>query len=160
MDSQQLVMPLNHDQWTLDRRQWSRNTLLRAGLFVIVSTLALTASFLGVVGLFTGDVTGWNLRLPFYVLAMALTFVGAIVTFEEALQEAELILEFAVGVAAVSFLLVTFGGEGVAYLVQNPQQVVASHLLFYILAAGLIAAGVVYWTFNHWSDLDLTGRQL
>jgi hypothetical protein len=153
-------MSLSHDRWTLNKGQWSHRTLLQAGLFVVVSTLTLTASFLGVVGLFTGDVTGWNLRLPFYVLVMALAFVGAIVTFEELFHEPDRILEVAVGVATVSFLLVTFGGEGVAYLVQNPQQVVASQLLFYILAAGLIAAGIVYWTLNHWSELELTGAHL
>ena len=153
-------MTLKQEQWSIGTKQWSRNTLLQAGLFVLVSTLALTASFLGVVGLFAGDVTGWNLRLPFYVLVMALAFVGAIVAFEEGHREGRLVLQFAVGIGTVAFLLVTFGGEGVAYLLQNPQQVVSSQLLFYILAAGLIAAGMGYWTLNHWSELELAGPHL
>lgn len=138
---------------SFDRTQWSRNTLARAGLFVVASTVALTASFLGVVGLLTADVTGLNDRLPFYVLAMALAFVGAIITFEEEYREAIHILQFSALTAIAAFLLVTFGGEGVAYLVQNPEQVVASHLLFYILAAGLIGTGLGYWTLHHWSEL-------
>lgn len=153
-------MSLNHERWELSTKQWSGNTLLQAGLFVLVSTLALTASFLGVVGLFTGEVAGWNLRLPFYVLVMALAFVGAIVAFEEGYREARIVLQLAVGVGAGAFLLVTFGGEGVAYLLQNPQQVVGSQLLFYILAAGLITAGIGYWALNHWSELKLTGPHL
>lgn len=153
-------MSLNHEQWKIGNKRWSGNTLLQAGLFVLVSTLALTTSFLGIVGLFTGDVVGWNLRLPFYVLVMALTFVGAIVAFEEEFREARVILQFAVAVGAVAFLLVTLGGEGVAYLLQNPQQVVSSQLLFYIVAAGLIAAGMGYWALNHWSELELAGPHL
>lgn len=142
------------------KRGWSRNALARAALFVVASTIALTASFLGVVGLLSGDVTGLNTRLPFYVLVMALAFVGAIVTFEERFHEAVPIIQFAGIVGGVTFLLVTFGGEGAAFLVQNHQEVVASQLLFYILAAGLIGTGLGYWTLNHWSELKLAGPHL
>lgn len=141
-------------------REWNRDTLARAAAFVVASTIALTASFLGVVGLLTGEVTGLNDRLPFYVLAMALAFVAAVVTLEEEYREATLVLQFSVIVGAVSFLLVSFGGEGVAFLLQNPQEIVASHLLFYILAAGLIATGIGYWALNHWSELSMAGPSL
>lgn len=141
----------------LQRTQWSRNALARAGAFVVVSTVALTASFLGVVGLVSAEVTGIGSRLPFYVLGMALSFVGAIVTFEEEYREAVRILQLAAVVAVSSMLLLTFGGEGIAYLLQNPEEVVASQLLFYILAAGLIGTGIGYWTLNHWSELKWRG---
>jgi hypothetical protein len=150
-------MATSKRQGIVSGRGWSRDALARAGLFVLASTVALTASFLGVVGLLTGEVTGLNNRLPLYVLVMALAFVAAIVTFEEEYREAVLVLQFSVLGAAATFLLVTFGGEGVAYLVQNSQAVVASQLLFYILAAGLIGTGIGYWTLNHWSDLSWTG---
>ena len=153
-------MQTNQRQWTATHRQWNREALARAGAFVVASTVALTASFLGVVGLLTGEVTGLNTRLPFYVLVMALAFVAAVVTFEEGYREASQILLLAVLVAGVSFLLATFGGEGVAFLLQNPQEVVASQLLFYILAAGLIGTGIGYWTLNHWSELTWTGSRL
>ena len=147
-------------QWTTAHRQWSRDALARAALFVLASTVALTASFLGVVGLLSGEVTGLSTRLPFYVLTMALAFVAAIVTFEEEYREATRILVFSVVVAAVTFLLATFGGEGLTFLWQNHQEVVASQLLFYILAAGLIGTGIGYWTLHHWSELTWTGTRL
>jgi predicted neutral ceramidase superfamily lipid hydrolase len=136
----------------LKQNQWGRNELARAGLFVVASTVALTASFLGVVGLLTGAVTGLNDRLPVYVLAMALSFVVVIVALEEEYREPVESLQLSASIAAVTFLLVTFGGEGIAYLLQNSEQVVASQILFYILAAGLIGTGLGYWTLNHWSE--------
>jgi cyanate permease len=137
----------------LKQNQWGRNELARAGLFVVASTIALTASFLGVVGLLSGEVTGLNDRLPVYVLTMALSFVVAIVVLEEEYRQPVESLQLSAFVGSVTFLLVTFGGEGIAYLLQNSEQVVASQILFYILAAGLIATGLGYWTLNHWSEL-------
>jgi hypothetical protein len=141
-------------------RGWSRSALARAGLFVVVSTVALTASFLGVVGLLSGEVTGVSDRLPIYVLVMALAFVTTVVTVEEAYREAAVVLELSVVGAAVTFLLVALGGEGIVFLVRNHQAVVASQLLFYILAAGLIGTGIGYWTLNHWSELSWTQSSL
>lgn len=137
---------------TRTQPQWERTELARAGLFVVASTIALTASFLGVVGLLTTEVTGLNDRLPVYVLAMALSFVVAIVVLEEEYREPLQSLQLSAFAAGVTFLLVTFGGEGVAYLLQNSEEIVASQLLFYILAAGLIGTGLGYWTLNHWSE--------
>lgn len=142
------------------RRRWSRNTLARAGIFVVASTIALTAAFLGVVGLLTGDVTGITERLPFYVLLTAIAFVAAIVTFEEQLRDAQRVLALAVVTGVGTLLLVTFGGEGITYLVQNRQEVVASHLLFYILSAGLIGTGLGYWALNHWPEFLRRGARI
>ncbi|PSP27989.1 hypothetical protein BRC65_03620 [Halobacteriales archaeon QH_2_65_14] len=145
---------------SINQTQWSRNALARAGLFVVASTVALTASFLGVVGLLAGEVSGLSDRLPFYVLVMALSFVAAIITFEEEYRDAVRSLQLSVSLAAATFLLATFGGEGVAFLYQNHEEVVASQLLFYILAAGLIGTGIGYWTLHHWSELKWNGPQL
>ncbi len=153
-------MATSKRQGFTNQREWSQSALARAALFVVASTVALTASFLGVVGLLTGEVGGLNNRLPFYVLVMALAFVAAIVTFEEEFREASVILQFSVGVGAATFLLVTFGGEGLSFLYQNHQEVVASQLLFYITAAGLIATGIGYWALNHWSELSVGGPSL
>ncbi len=135
-------------------RRWGKATLARAGAFVAVSTVALTAAFLGIVGLLTGSVTGITERLPFYVLVTALAFVGAIVLLEESRNEALQVLVIAGVGGLFTFLLVTFGGEGVTFLLQNREEVVASQLLFYILAAGLIGTGLGYWALNHWPELS------
>ncbi len=127
--------------------------LARAGIFVIISTVVLTASFLGVVGLFTDRVSGLSARLPFYVLVMAICFVVAIIGFESVFHEGEQILLLAILGSVVSLLIVTLGGEGVVYLLRHTEQVVASHLLFYILSAGLIGTGLCYWVLQHWAEL-------
>ena len=135
------------------RRQWSQGQMAQAGLFLAVSTLALTASFLGVVALLTGGVTGLERRLPVYVLAMAVAFVAAIVVLETEYVDGTRILKVAGGGGVATLVLVTLGGEGVAYVVQRPNQVLSSQLLFYILAAGLIGTGLGYWVINHWGDV-------
>jgi hypothetical protein len=141
--------------WKLQPR-----TVARAGLFVVLSTVALTASFLGVVGLFSGRVSGLTARLPFYVLVMAICFVVVIIGFDSVLREAQQVLGLAVAVSILALALVTLGGEGIVYLVEYTEQVVASHLLFYILAAGLIGTGLCYWAIRHWAELADTASRL
>jgi vacuolar-type H+-ATPase subunit I/STV1 len=141
-------------------QRWSRNTLAQAGLFVVASTIALTASFLGLVGLLTGGVTGLADRLPFYVLVTAVAFVGAIVILEEEYREGARVLQLSILIAALTFVLATFGGEGASYLYQNRADVITSQLIFYILAAGLIGTGVCYWALRHRAELARASSDL
>ena len=134
-------------------RRWNGSTVAQAGVFVVLSTGMLTASFLGIVALVTGEISGLNTRLPFYVLAMALAFVAAIVTFEEEFRDGQQILQLSVVGALATFIFVTLGGEGIAYLIEHPGEVISSDLLFYILAAGLIGTGIGYWAIQHWGEL-------
>jgi hypothetical protein len=133
--------------------RFNRGALTQAGIFVALSTLALTASFLGLVALVTGTVTGSNTRLPMYVLGTALAFVGAILLFEEEYRAGRRVLETAAAVAVGTLVLLLFGGEGVAYLLQQPDRVASSQSLFYLLAAGLIGTGLGYWGLHHWREV-------
>lgn len=142
------------------QRAFDPQTAARAGAFVVVSTVALTASFLGIVGLFTGRVGGLSARLPYYVLLMAVCFVVTIIAFESVLRQAQQILLGAVGATALALVFVVLGGEGVIYLLQHTEQVVTSHLLFYIMSAGLIGTGLCYWALQHWSELAETASRL
>ena len=144
----------------LGQRDRSVEVLVQAGLFIAVSTLALTAAFLGLVALLTASVTGLDARLPFYALALALAFVGGIITFEAEFRDGRRIFRNAGLAAFVTFLLVGLCGEGVAYLVQRPEQLLSSQLLFYFLAAGLIGTGLGYLGLRHWEDLSRSGRGL
>jgi hypothetical protein len=141
-------------------KRFSRDTLAQAGLFVVASTIALTASFLGIVGLMTGEVTGLTTRLPFYVLLTAIAFVASIVIFEEEYREGAWVLQLSVLLSATTLILATFGGEGMSYLYQNQEQVVTSQLIFYILSAGLIGTGICYWALQHRSELTRAGVKL
>jgi len=78
-----LRVPVQRLSMGTRNKRINRDTVAQAGLFVVGSTIALTASFLGIVGLLTGEVAGLATRLPFYVLATAVAFVGSIIVFEE-----------------------------------------------------------------------------
>ncbi len=141
-------------------RARDRDVLVQAGVFILLSTVALTASFLGLVGLVTGGVTGIENRLPYYVLGLALAFVGAIVGFEREYHDGSVVIRLAALAAAVTFVVVLFAGEGVTFMLQQPETVVSSQSLFYFLAAGLIGTGLGYVGMRHWEDLALGGTKL
>lgn len=140
----------------VSRRQ-SPAFLVRAGALVAGSTLVLTAGFVGLVALATGEATGVTARLPAYVLAMAVTFVATVILLEERRRGGETVLLTAGGLALAGFAVVGFGGEGITYALRYPDRIVASQLLFYFLAAGLIATGLGYWGARHWRELANTG---
>ena len=56
---------------------------------------------------------------------------------------------------SVRTIVLTLGGEGLLHAVRNPGALVTSHLLFYFLAAGMIATGFGYWAINHWQELSI-----
>ena len=136
------------------REHWSGERMAQGGVLLAISTLALTASFLGVVGLVTGGVTGSTDRLPLYVLAMALVFVGSVLHLEGQLRDGERILRASAAIAAGTIVVVGLGGEGIAYVLQHPAEVLTSQLLFYFLAAGLIGTGLGYWALRHWNEIS------
>lgn len=138
-------------------RSPDRARLHRAGALVAVSTLVLTASFVGFVGLTTGAVAGTRSRLPAYVLALAIAFVATLVYFEETGRRYVRSLRPAGCVAVATFLLVGFGGEGVVYVLTAPGEVVGTRLFAYLLSAGLIGSGVGYWGWRNWRALGSGG---
>lgn len=127
-----------------------------AGL-VVVSTVGLTASFIGLVALASGAVDGAVARLPAYVLSMAFTFVGGIVVFEESRHQGRRALWAAGSVAVVAFLVVGLGGEGVVYAIDHPDEVLGSQIFAYLLSAGLMGTGFGYWGWRNWRSLRTTG---
>lgn len=132
----------------------------QAGVFLAVSTLALSVSLLGILGLVTGSVLGLDTRLPFYVLVMATTFVAGVVVLESEFRDGMRALGLSATGAALTLLFVTLAGEGTAFLVQRPQQVVGTNLLFYVLAAGLVGTGLGYWALQQYDDIPTTTSEL
>jgi hypothetical protein len=142
----------------------NRERIARLVGVVAVSTLVLTATFIGVVALLSGGNEEVGTRLPFYVLAMAVGFVGVVVLSEQRYGEradGRSILATASGVALVVFVLVSLAGEGMVFASDNPSEVVLSELFLYFLAAGLIGTGLGYWGLRHWREFTrstATGR--
>lgn len=134
-------------------RQFDREALARAGALVAGCTLVLTASFVGLVALVSGAAVGVVDRLPLYVLGMASAFVGAIVVFEMEGEDGGRVLLIAGALALTTFLVTLLSGEGIVHALRHPGQVIASQLLLYLLAAGMIATGLGYWVGQHWQEL-------
>ena len=129
-----------------------REFLARAGGAVAASTVVLTASFVGVVSFLggaAGDVGG---RLPFYVLTMAVAFAATIFALDDPDADGSRVITATAGVAVACFVLVTLAGEGVVYAVRFPEKVLASNLLVYFAAAGLICTGLAFWALRHWRE--------
>lgn len=135
-----------------------RDVFVRIGVGVVLSTLALTASFVGLLALLTGEAADLGARLPLYVLVMAVVFVAAIVFSELRARDGRVVLLSAGAVAIGSLVLVTLAGEGIVYAAREPDAVIASTLVFYFLAAGLIATGLGYWGARHWREFATARR--
>jgi len=132
---------------------WHREFARRTVGFVFGSSLVLTASFVGVLGLSSGDLTDVMSRLPFYSIGMAIVFVTAIFGLIRYDADGITAMLGAMGIAIVGFVVVALTGEGVLYALRFPDRVFGSQLLLYFLAAGLIGTGLGYWLLSYWRDL-------
>lgn len=119
---------------------------------VVLSTLALTASVVGLVGLADGAVRRTTTRLPIYVTATAAVFIGAVVVFEESRGGVRTLVA-AVAAAVATLFVVGFGGEGVVYALAEPGEVFDLQLLGYLLSAALMGTGVGLWAWRNWASL-------
>ncbi|MEF8853839.1 MAG: hypothetical protein V5A44_09745 [Haloarculaceae archaeon] len=140
----------------------SRNSLFDRGRLVgtgpLVAaiagcTLVLTAVFVGVVALASGQTVGLVGRLPLYVLATAVAFLAVLLVADHDRTHGATTLARAVTAAAVCFVTVTLGTEGVVYTVRYPGTVVGSHLFVYLLSAAVIASGLGYWAARNRRDV-------
>ena len=126
--------------------------LIRVGVLIVIATVFLTASFVGVVGFIGGDISGFGGRVPWYIIAAAITFVAAVVLLEEQGAAGRPIIITAAFFTALIFVVALLGTEGLIHIVTNPQLIVASDVILYFLSAALFAVGVGYWAFNHWRE--------
>lgn len=137
---------------------YRRERMLRLGGVVGGSTLALTMSFFGVIALLSGDAAGAVDRLPLYVFALAATFVGSLVAFEDLRTDAETILEAAALTGVANFVVVALASEGLVYLLRYPGKAVSSQVFLYVISAGMIATGIGFWLANHYDEVDLAAK--
>lgn len=135
----------------------SRARLGRLAAVVGLSTIALTASFVGLVALVTGSVSGTLSRAPLYLLVTATVFVAGVVLFEESRHEGRRALVAATLVAAVTLFVVGFGGEGVVYVLTAPEEAIRSQLFGYVVSAALIGTGIGYWAWRNWERIRPAG---
>lgn len=130
-----------------------RESALRRGrALVIGSSGLLTAALIGIIAVVSSGIEGFGGRVPFYLLASAITFVVLVVGFEEREFDGQTILLSTVGLTAVLGVLVALVGEGLVYTFRHPAAVLTSRLLLYLLATGIVCTGLVYWGLRHWRE--------
>lgn len=129
-----------------------RTFFLRVGAIIAFCTVLLTASFVGVLALVSGDIQNYQARVPYYILVGALTFVGTIVLLEEHGTHGRVIFSTAIVTTVIVLIIVTLAVEGAIFTIEDPEAVFVSQLVIYLLAAGLIGTGIGYWGLNHWRE--------
>ena len=133
-------------------RRWFDGQLKEIATLVAVSTVVLTADFVGLLSLLTGEAAGVGVRFPYYVLLMAVAFVVTIVGLARYDTEGRTVLSAATGVAVLALVVGFLAGEGIVYAVTHREEVLNPGILFYFVAAGLIGTGLSFWTVNYWRD--------
>lgn len=124
----------------------------RAITLVVGSTVLLTMALLGVVAAVTGRLVGYGTRLPVYFLGGAVLFVVLVFQFERREYDGRTTIRSTAGLAVVGTVLLFLIGEGAVYVVSYPGQILASQLVIYLLAVGVVCTGLVYWGLNHWRE--------
>jgi hypothetical protein len=130
-----------------------RQFFLRVTVVVAVATLFLTASFVGLLALLNGDLTGFASRVAWYLTVAAIAFVGNIILLEEQGAAGTSIITTAAIVACLVFAVVSLGVEGFLYTARNPAAVFVSQTILYFFAAALIGSGCGYWAVRHWREV-------
>ena len=126
--------------------------LPRAVAVVGVSTAVVTAAFIGIVALLTGDAVNVTDRLPFYVLLMAVVFTAYVFLIDSRASDGATVIISSVGVGLIGFLVVLLAGEGAVFLLREPDALLASQLIVYLVSAGLVCTGLAYWGLRHWRE--------
>ena len=137
----------------------TRPVLARVGAFVVGSSLALTLAFFGLLAVATGSAAGLSERVPFYVLAAAVTFAAALVGLDRPSWDGRDLLFYSICVAVAAFVLVTLGLEGVVFAINYPGESFASRRFLYLLSLALVATGLGYWGLCHWKEIARSIRR-
>jgi hypothetical protein len=129
----------------VDREELAERAPVVGGLLVVAVALAV-----GAASLIDGPTAGFGVRLPVYVLAGAVVFVGALLTMRNSPQNGSTVLRFATVAGFLGFVVIGLGTEAVVY----GFVVVAPELSVYFASAMIIASGLVYWSVRNWHAVD------
>ena len=125
---------------------------------IVGFSVVLTAGFVGLVALVSGDTSAIGDRVPYYLLATAVAFVVTLKKLDDGRTDGLTVLVATTGIALGAGSLFSLSVEGVIYGVTNPGDVVASQLVVYFLAAALICTGLGMWGLQHWREFTAHER--
>lgn len=135
----------------------NENFFIRIVALIAISTVFLTASFIGIVSFLSGDIENVSTRLPWYLVIGGLSFVGSIILLEAQGADGRTIIVTAILVMATMFVLTVLAFEGILFTLEQPQLVFNTQLILYFLSAALVGVGIGYWGFRHWREF--TGQR-
>jgi FlaA1/EpsC-like NDP-sugar epimerase len=137
----------------------TQRVILRITALIVSCTLMLTAGFIGFIATLSGEVVGFESRVPWYLVGAAIVFVSTIVLLEINDAAGRTILVSALVVSALSFVLLFLSVEGFVFTLKNPETLFTSRLVLYFFAAALVATGVGYWGLRHWREFAADQRE-
>lgn len=135
----------------------TREYIARTSAIVAAFTVILTVNFVGIMSIITGDASGTTGRFPVYVFLTAIVFVAVILIMEAAEADGHLVIRAAIVSGLLGFVLIVFGGEGLIFAFEHPDQVFDTRLILYFLSAAVIATGLGYWGLRHWREFSRPG---
>lgn len=118
---------------------------------VFASTLVLASAMLGGLALLTATAPAIESRVPFYLLGGAGVFTALIIWLERQIDDGLTIITVSIAVGVVGTITIALGVEGLLLGYRDPDRML-SHLFVYLLAAGLISTGVIFWAVRHWRE--------
>ena len=119
---------------------------------VVASTLLTASAMMGALALLTGSAPGVGSRVPYYVLGGAAVFTALVVWLEVRIDDGLTIISVSLTVGIVALVAIGLGVEGLYFGYRRPGRML-SNLFVYLLAAGLISTGVIFWAVRHWREL-------
>lgn len=137
----------------------TQRVVLRIGALIAACTVLLTASFVGFIAALSGEVHGFDNRVPWYLALAAVVFVVTIVLLELNDAGGKTIIFSALVFGVISFVLFFLGFEGIVFTIQHPDQIFPSKLIIYFFSAALVATGLGYWGLRHWREFTASGPE-
>lgn len=134
---------------------WTRITNILPVEFVGIvtgATVVLTAALIGIYSLVSGDATGVDERIQYYVLATAIAFLIGLVRLDDKRLDGVTILIATIGIAIASGILFALAAEGVRFGALNPDEIADSRTIVYFLSAGIVCTGLGMWGLRHWRE--------
>ena len=138
----------------------TQRVYVRISSVILLCTLILTFSFLGILAIISGDFDTSLVRLPWYLLAGAAGFVASVVLLEQVGSQGVDVIATAAVNGLFVMIVAALTVEGIIFTLQNPSDVFVSQLVLYFVAAGLVGTGIAYWALRHWREFTHSDSQL
>lgn len=138
----------------------SRNDyfMIRIVIIIAISTVFLTASFIGIVSFLSGDINNVSTRLPWYLVIGGISFVGSIILLEAQGSDGRTIIVTSFTIMVLMFVLTVLAFEGVLFTMDQPELVFNSQLILYFFSAALVGVGIGYWGLKHWREFTAQSK--